>query len=147
MGWKKWPSRWPFYAAWWTGISKRKSGKPSSGRPLPDAPLREQCLEIDRQAGGTIVNLTVASIKVAKTRVLGTSYTRGMKPVRTALVGCGKVGGLHAAALTTLPVSTLVAVCDSSLERAERFAGRYGGRAFQDVERMIRESGAEAIFV
>ena len=70
-----------------------------------------------------------------------------MKPVRTALIGCGKVGGLHASALTSRPESTLVAVCDSSAERAERFAARYGGRAFRDVPQMIRESGPEAVFV
>jgi predicted dehydrogenase len=70
-----------------------------------------------------------------------------MKPVRTALIGCGKVGSLHAGALTTRPESTLVAVCDSSAERAERFAARYGGRAFRDVPQMIRESGAEAVFI
>src|SRR5215831_16389503 len=70
-----------------------------------------------------------------------------MKPVRTALVGCGKVGGLDAAALSTRPESKLVALCDTSLERAEQFAGRYGGRAFRDLAQMIRESGAEAVFV
>lgn len=70
-----------------------------------------------------------------------------MPPVRTALIGCGKVGGLHAAALSTCPQSHLVAVCDASLERAERFAARYGGRAFRDVEAMIRESRAEAVFL
>jgi UDP-N-acetyl-2-amino-2-deoxyglucuronate dehydrogenase len=70
-----------------------------------------------------------------------------MKPVRTALIGCGKVAGLHAAALTALPESILVAVCDSSLGRASQFAGRYGGRAFQDLSQMISDSGAEALFV
>jgi UDP-N-acetyl-2-amino-2-deoxyglucuronate dehydrogenase len=70
-----------------------------------------------------------------------------MKPVRTALIGCGKVGGLHAAALSTLADSTLVAVCDSSLERAEAFASRYGGKAFQEISCLLRESGAEAVFV
>src|SRR4051812_7449615 len=70
-----------------------------------------------------------------------------MKPIRTALIGCGKVGGLHAAALTTLPQSTLVAVCDSTAERADRFAGRYNCRAFHDVGQMLRESGAEAVFI
>jgi len=70
-----------------------------------------------------------------------------MKPIRTALIGCGKVGGLHAAALTHCPESKLVAVCDVSLERAEQFAARYGGRAFPDVRQMIRDSGAEAVFI
>jgi UDP-N-acetyl-2-amino-2-deoxyglucuronate dehydrogenase len=70
-----------------------------------------------------------------------------MKPVRTALIGCGKVGGLHAAALAHLRQSTLVAVCDTSQERAEHFAGRYGGRPFQDMGQMIRQAGAEAVFI
>ncbi len=70
-----------------------------------------------------------------------------MKPVRTALIGCGKVGGLHAAALSTLRESQLVAVCDASLERAEKFAARYAGHAFQDVSKMLRDSGAEAVFI
>jgi UDP-N-acetyl-2-amino-2-deoxyglucuronate dehydrogenase len=50
-----------------------------------------------------------------------------MKPVRTALVGCGKEGGLHAAALSVLAESELVAVCDSSLERAERIKQKWAG--------------------
>lgn len=70
-----------------------------------------------------------------------------MKPVRTALIGCGKVGTLHARALASRPESTLVAVCDASAERAEQFAARYGGRPFRDVPQMIRESGAEAVFI
>jgi UDP-N-acetyl-2-amino-2-deoxyglucuronate dehydrogenase len=70
-----------------------------------------------------------------------------VKPLRTALIGCGKVGGIHAKALTTLPESELVAVCDSSLERAESFAAHYGAKAFSDVSTMLREGGAEAVFV
>jgi UDP-N-acetyl-2-amino-2-deoxyglucuronate dehydrogenase len=70
-----------------------------------------------------------------------------MKPVRTALIGCGKVGGLHAAALSTLSESELVAVCDANRERAQEFARRYGGRAFQSVTEMFHASGAEAVFI
>jgi UDP-N-acetyl-2-amino-2-deoxyglucuronate dehydrogenase len=70
-----------------------------------------------------------------------------MKPLRTALIGCGKVGGLHAAALATLPESNLIAVCDSSLERAAQFAAQYGGNAFQEVSEMLQRSGAEAVFI
>src|SRR5437868_15151293 len=68
-------------------------------------------------------------------------------PIRTALIGCGKVGGLHAAALSSLPESKLVAVCDAAATRAEQFAARYGGRAFTEVSRMLGESGAEAVFI
>lgn len=70
-----------------------------------------------------------------------------MKRIRTALIGCGKVGGLHAAALASLPESMLVAVCDSSLPRAEQFAARYGGRACTEVSQMITEASPEAVFI
>ncbi len=63
--------------------------------------------------------------------------------MRTALVGCGKVGGLHAHALASLPQSQLVAVIDSSLDRAQSFAAKYGGVAGTDV----RNTGAEAVFL
>jgi predicted dehydrogenase len=70
-----------------------------------------------------------------------------MKTIRTALIGCGKVGGLHAAALASLPESNLVAVCDADLGRAEKFAGEYGGRAFADVSRLLADAAPEAVFV
>src|SRR6187549_1590760 len=70
-----------------------------------------------------------------------------MRPVRTGLIGCGKVGSLHAAGLSTLAESQLVAVCDANKERAESFVARYGGQAFSDVPKMIREAGAEAVFI
>ena len=38
--------------------------------------------------------------------------------VRTAIVGCGKVAHLHAAALRALPESEFVAVCDADAGRA-----------------------------
>ncbi len=46
-----------------------------------------------------------------------------MVRVRTALVGCGKVGQIHAAALRELPESEFVAVCDQDPARAEAIAG------------------------
>jgi predicted dehydrogenase len=70
-----------------------------------------------------------------------------MAPVRTALVGCGKVGQIHATALSTLPESKLVAVCDSQVTRAEHFANRYGVAAFDSVPEMIRRCGVEALTI
>ncbi len=46
-----------------------------------------------------------------------------MDRVRTALVGCGKVGQIHAQALAALPESDLVGVCDVDSARAASFAG------------------------
>ena len=53
--------------------------------------------------------------------------------VRTALVGCGKVGHTHAQALHSLPQSQLVAVCDSDAQRAEAFAASYGAQPFTEA--------------
>lgn len=50
--------------------------------------------------------------------------------IRTAIVGCGKVAHLHAAALKTLPASEFVAVCGSHPERRAAFAQKYGVKAY-----------------
>jgi UDP-N-acetyl-2-amino-2-deoxyglucuronate dehydrogenase len=67
--------------------------------------------------------------------------------VRTAIVGCGKVGHIHAGALTTLPESQLVAVCDNDPARAAAFAAQYGAAPFSDVRTMVAQSGAEAVVI
>jgi UDP-N-acetyl-2-amino-2-deoxyglucuronate dehydrogenase len=70
-----------------------------------------------------------------------------VKRLRTALIGCGKVGLTHAHALSSLHESEFVAVCDSNLKRAETFAAKFNVRPFADVRTMLRESGAEAVSV
>ena len=70
-----------------------------------------------------------------------------MKTLRTAIVGCGKVGHLHAKALTSLPQSEFVAACDVDLQRAQQFAGQYRAQAYQNVEEMIASSKVEALAV
>jgi UDP-N-acetyl-2-amino-2-deoxyglucuronate dehydrogenase len=64
-----------------------------------------------------------------------------MTRVRTGLVGCGKVGQLHADALRALPQSEFVAACDVSAERARAF----GVAAYTDVAAMVREARVEAV--
>lgn len=70
-----------------------------------------------------------------------------MNKIRTAIVGCGKVGHTHAKALQQLPGSELVAAFDVSLERAEAYAGEYGIKAFNDFDKMIRDAAVEMISV
>jgi predicted dehydrogenase len=70
-----------------------------------------------------------------------------MRRVRTALVGCGKVGHLHAAALRDLPLSEFVAVCDADAGRAADFAARYGARPYADLDALLREARPEAVVV
>jgi predicted dehydrogenase len=70
-----------------------------------------------------------------------------MATVRTALVGCGKVGQIHAAALASLPESQFVTVCDSSAERAAAFTTRFGPPAFTDVRTMLQSARPQAVCV
>jgi UDP-N-acetyl-2-amino-2-deoxyglucuronate dehydrogenase len=63
-----------------------------------------------------------------------------MGPVHTALVGCGKVGLIHAQALASLAESEFVAVCDVESERAEAFAARFKVQPFDDLTRMLSEN-------
>jgi UDP-N-acetyl-2-amino-2-deoxyglucuronate dehydrogenase len=70
-----------------------------------------------------------------------------MQPVRTALIGCGKVGQIHAAALSSLAESEFVGVCDWDGGRATGFAGRFGTKSFTDVGALLREARPEAVVV
>lgn len=70
-----------------------------------------------------------------------------MNRVRTALVGCGKVGGIHARALADLPASEFVAACDSDPGRAEAFAARHGVAPFTDVAAMIEASKPQVMLI
>jgi predicted dehydrogenase len=69
------------------------------------------------------------------------------RKVRIAIVGCGKVAHLHAAALGVLPEAEFAAVTDAALERACEFAGRYQVRAYPDLDSMIAEARIEAVIV
>src|ERR1700722_15753490 len=70
-----------------------------------------------------------------------------MPPLRTALIGCGKVGGIHAQALLALPESEFVAVCDAQAERAQSFAERFSVRPFTDAATMFRDAGIQAVLI
>ncbi len=70
-----------------------------------------------------------------------------MEKIRTAVIGCGKVGVTHALAYQTLPESEISAVCDISMEKAEKLAGDFRVPAYTDVEKMIRENGIQAVSV
>ncbi|QJX00568.1 Gfo/Idh/MocA family protein [Frigoriglobus tundricola] len=70
-----------------------------------------------------------------------------MAPIRVALVGCGKVASIHAAALRSLPDVEFVAVCDVSADRADAFATRYGVRPFTDLGAMLRDARQDVLII
>jgi UDP-N-acetyl-2-amino-2-deoxyglucuronate dehydrogenase len=61
--------------------------------------------------------------------------------MRTAIVGCGKVAGLHATALREL--SDFVAVCDIDAQRAAAF----GVGVYSDTATMVRDARVEAVVI
>jgi UDP-N-acetyl-2-amino-2-deoxyglucuronate dehydrogenase len=69
------------------------------------------------------------------------------RPIRTALVGCGKVGRTHAQALKSLPHSQFVAVCHPRRERAEAFARDFGVNAYSDLATMLSDERVEMLSV
>lgn len=70
-----------------------------------------------------------------------------MGKLKTALVGCGKVGHFHAKAFVNLAQSQFTAVCDYNLERAQDFAKQYGVKAYDNVEQMVANEGIEMLSV
>jgi UDP-N-acetyl-2-amino-2-deoxyglucuronate dehydrogenase len=70
-----------------------------------------------------------------------------MQRVRTALIGCGKVGQSHAAALRDLAESEFVGVCDQDAGRATAFAGRFGARPFNDMGVLLHEAKPQVVVV
>ena len=70
-----------------------------------------------------------------------------MERLRTALIGCGKVGAIHAEVLAALPESDFIAACDADAGRAEALAGRFGCRAYAGLDDLLSKSGAEAVVV
>ncbi len=67
--------------------------------------------------------------------------------MKTAIIGCGKVGHIHAVALRDLPESQFTAVCDFDGPRAAAFAAQYGVRPYTDAATMFQEAGIEAVVI
>lgn len=69
------------------------------------------------------------------------------RKIKTAIIGCGKVSHLHAAALQQGNNTELTAIYSRSLEKAQEFADKYGILAYDDIEKMIKEAGVESVVV
>lgn len=65
--------------------------------------------------------------------------------VRTAVVGAGKMGKIHAKVYSQLPQSNLVAVVDIDSNRAERLAQQYNCSAFTDCADILDKVDAVTI--
>ncbi|NLJ85588.1 MAG: Gfo/Idh/MocA family oxidoreductase [Firmicutes bacterium] len=68
-----------------------------------------------------------------------------MTKTRVALIGCGRVARVHAAALTSLDETELVAVVDIKPDRAEAFSERYGAKAYTDYKDVLNLPEVDAV--
>lgn len=60
-----------------------------------------------------------------------------MRPLRCAIVGCGGIAQVHAAALHHQDTAELAAFCDIRPERAQKLAKTYGGNTYSSLEEML----------
>jgi 1,5-anhydro-D-fructose reductase (1,5-anhydro-D-mannitol-forming) len=68
--------------------------------------------------------------------------------INWGIVGCGKVAdGSIAPAIAKLPDGQLVASVGSSLEKAEAFAGKHGGRAHSTFEELLGDDGVDVVYI
>lgn len=63
------------------------------------------------------------------------------------IIGCGLIANFHAQAITKAQGAKLVAVSDTSLERAEEFAGRYHVQTFDDYKKMLALSQVDVVCI
>jgi predicted dehydrogenase len=71
-----------------------------------------------------------------------------MKPLRTAILGCGHIAKRHADILTALDEVRLVGFCDQQRPAAEEFAQRYGpGEVFEDWGRMFEKLDLDLVYI
>ena len=68
-----------------------------------------------------------------------------MKTYRVGVVGCGGIAQVHGAVLRDLEGVELVACADIRRERAEDFAQKYGGKAYDSMEAMLEVEALDAV--
>lgn len=68
-----------------------------------------------------------------------------MDKIRTAVIGAGKMGRIHAKVYSQLPQSELVAIVDSDKDRADKLAKKYNCTAFYDCTQLIGKIDAATI--
>ena len=68
--------------------------------------------------------------------------------IRAAIVGCGKMAEVHAAIISYLPHSELIATCDSEVLMARQLAERYGAKNYYDnVDRLLADAKPDVVHI
>ena len=69
------------------------------------------------------------------------------RKIKTAVIGCGKVGHFHAEAFSNIENSEFVACLSRDKEKAEIFAAKYRIKGYTDLEEMVKEQGVQAVSI
>lgn len=78
----------------------------------------------------------------------GFVQSSGMNTVPVALIGCGKLGRVHAECLARIPEARLVAYADVSEEAAKGLLKDFGGEyATMDVSRVVGDPSIRAVYI
>jgi len=65
--------------------------------------------------------------------------------MRAAIIGCGRIATVHAYALSVNKDVKICGFADIVKERAEEFAGKYGGNAYENIEELVRKERPEVV--
>ena len=69
-----------------------------------------------------------------------------MEKIKFAVVGCGNIGSRHLAILDADPRAEIIAICDSDLEKCEKYSGLYGEIPyFLDYIQLLNEAEPDVI--
>jgi len=67
--------------------------------------------------------------------------------LRFGVLGCGIIGGTHAAAVASLPGAKLAAVADIDLARSEALGAQYGVPAYVGLPEMLSGSDLDVVTI
>jgi UDP-N-acetylglucosamine 3-dehydrogenase len=67
--------------------------------------------------------------------------------LRVGVIGLNGIGHNHASAYRSAKQADLVCVCDTVRDRADEAAGRYGCKAYYDLDSMLQEERLDAVSV
>lgn len=67
--------------------------------------------------------------------------------LKTGIIGCGKVTGMHAAALKAISKSAFTAVCSRDEKKSQEFATRYGVNGYTNVTEMVSKEKLDMVTI
>ena len=70
-----------------------------------------------------------------------------MNPLRSAIIGCGKMAQVHAQALKNIEETTLVAVQSRNAEKVAATAARFGVKGYSDIAEMIQQEQVRVVVI